>query len=98
MKMLKSLEKLNFIIQLVENGVDVDLSFHIQELKQFKEDLNKLNFIMCMLEELFKNVDTIDIFGKHVFVCKVNNKEMQIDKPTQTILQELKRVVGGFNE
>ena len=42
MKMLRSLEKLNFIIQLVENGVNVDLSFHIQELKQFKEDLNKL--------------------------------------------------------
>lgn len=53
---------------------------------------------MCMLEELFKNVDTIDIFGKHIFVCKANNKEMQIDKPTQTILQELKRVVGDFNE
>ena len=63
---LKSLEKLNFIIELVENGVDVDLSYHLQELNQIKQDLEIAQIFknrMRILERDNYKVIKVDIFS-----------------------------------
>lgn len=62
-----------------------------EELETIKQDLESYKNVMELIKELFKNIDTIDIFGKHVFICKVNGKSFQIDRPTQKVLQELKK-------
>ena len=79
-----------------ENGIydEFDIEFikeKLEALKQIKQDLESYKNVMELIKELFKNIDTIDIFGKHVFICKVNGKSFQIDRPTQKVLQELKK-------
>lgn len=58
---MKSLEKINFIIELVKKGVDVDLSFHLQELEQFKQDLEFLKVLIEHLAIVEKQFDVDEV-------------------------------------